>query len=585
MTAFEVDLAGLLGVLGGHLYSEPGVFVRELVQNAADAIVLRRADEPGHAGAIVVRCEPGALVFEDDGAGLDEAGITAALGRIGYSTKRGAAPAGTSGRFGIGLLSGFLVAERIVVTTRAAGRPALRWTGRADGTWQTEPAERDAVGTSVRLELLAAHAGFAGEDRLAALLRRYVRFLPIALTLAGPGGARRIDERPPWREADALAAARSFAGERGSGALTATVVAAPGLSGLLWIHPERAQPDGGRVALYQHGILVEDAARDLLPAWASFVSGALESSALAPTASRETYVRDAAAAAVAATLREHLLGWLAGLPREVRVFERVLALHATHLRGACASSPELLDALGDHIPLETNLGEVDLPTLRAATGGDRPLRVADSPQSFAHVAPLATAQGVPVINACYLHDRPFVEAWARRRGVPLALLDVAALAVLLRPAPEAEERFGPVLARARALLQPLDVAPEIGRFEPSSVPAFLVTDPTALRERARALVRGSSSALSRDLLRALPVARAERSIRFVLNVDNPLVAALPGAADLALASHAVRLLYVQAAMLVRRTLSLSETRVFSDDLRLLLEQAVGDAGGSRGPWN
>src|SRR6478609_5104164 len=103
MKSFDVDLAGLLRVFGGHLYSDPAVFVRELVQNAADAIVLRRQNQPAHAGAIRVSVEGNSVFFEDDGAGLDRAGIAAALGRIGYSTKRGDAPRGTAGQFGIGL--------------------------------------------------------------------------------------------------------------------------------------------------------------------------------------------------------------------------------------------------------------------------------------------------------------------------------------------------------------------------------------------------------------------------------------------------------------------------------------------------
>jgi hypothetical protein len=147
-----------------------------------------------------------------------------------------------------------------------------------------------------------------------------------------------------------------------------------------------------------------------------------------------------------------------------------------------------------------------------------------------------------------------------------------------------------VLARARELLEPLDVEPEIGRFEPRSVPAFLVTEPTALRERARDIVRHGSSELARDLLRGLSVARGERGTRFVLNVDNPLVSALPDAADPELAAYAVRLCYAQSAMVLRRTLSLAEARVFSEDLSRLLVRAVGVPSSApdkapSGDWN
>ena len=39
-------------------------------------------------------------------------------------------------------------------------------------------------------------------------------------------------------------------------------------------------------------MLLDDDARDLLPRWAGFVAGAIESDALTPTASREDLQRD-----------------------------------------------------------------------------------------------------------------------------------------------------------------------------------------------------------------------------------------------------------------------------------------------------
>ena len=39
---FQVNLAGLIDLLSNHLYSNPGVFIREVLQNAADAITARK---------------------------------------------------------------------------------------------------------------------------------------------------------------------------------------------------------------------------------------------------------------------------------------------------------------------------------------------------------------------------------------------------------------------------------------------------------------------------------------------------------------------------------------------------------------
>ena len=43
---FQVDLRGMVDLLSHHLYSSPRVFIRELMQNAIDAITARRLLDP-----------------------------------------------------------------------------------------------------------------------------------------------------------------------------------------------------------------------------------------------------------------------------------------------------------------------------------------------------------------------------------------------------------------------------------------------------------------------------------------------------------------------------------------------------------
>ena len=53
----ETNFDGLIKLLAEHLYSEPDVFVRELVQNASDSIVRRRDREPDLAGRIEITAD------------------------------------------------------------------------------------------------------------------------------------------------------------------------------------------------------------------------------------------------------------------------------------------------------------------------------------------------------------------------------------------------------------------------------------------------------------------------------------------------------------------------------------------------
>ncbi|MBX6768152.1 MAG: ATP-binding protein, partial [Actinomadura rubrobrunea] len=148
--AFQVDLRGVVDLLSRHLYSSPRVYLRELLQNAVDAITARG----GAGGAVRIETGGGRLRVHDDGVGLTEDEVHRLLATIGRSSKRdelGFARHDFLGQFGIGLLSAFLVADEIEVETRsarAADAAPVRWTGLADGRYRVEPGERDEPGTT-----------------------------------------------------------------------------------------------------------------------------------------------------------------------------------------------------------------------------------------------------------------------------------------------------------------------------------------------------------------------------------------------------------------------------------------------------
>src|SRR5262245_55304864 len=92
LRATQVDLAGLMRVLGENLYSTPMVALRELVQNAHDACVRRQVEAPEGAPppSIRVRVDAGAghLTVEDNGAGLTREEILAYLATVGAGYTR-----------------------------------------------------------------------------------------------------------------------------------------------------------------------------------------------------------------------------------------------------------------------------------------------------------------------------------------------------------------------------------------------------------------------------------------------------------------------------------------------------------------
>src|SRR5436189_6279515 len=201
---FQVDLRGVVDLLSHHLYASPRVFVRELLQNAVDAITARRADDPSAPGAVRFESSDvtgdGTLRVHDTGIGLTEAQVHELLARIGRSSKRddlGFARHEFLGQFGIGLLSCFLVADEIRVETRAEGFPTVCWTGYADGRYSVAAADqpRAEVGTTVTLVPRRDAEQWLGGETVTDLARLYGSLLPVEVRV---GHVHTTEGGPPW---------------------------------------------------------------------------------------------------------------------------------------------------------------------------------------------------------------------------------------------------------------------------------------------------------------------------------------------------------------------------------------------------
>ncbi|MEU4741939.1 molecular chaperone [Actinosynnema sp. NPDC023658] len=134
---FELVRDDVLELLGGtKLYGNPNVFVRELLQNAVDAVRLRRLLDPDHErGAVAVSCweEGGSIWFriDDNGIGMDLYAIRKYFLQVGRSYYNSddlrrelrhlsaqRSRFGAISRFGIGVMSCFMLGDRIEVSTR-----------------------------------------------------------------------------------------------------------------------------------------------------------------------------------------------------------------------------------------------------------------------------------------------------------------------------------------------------------------------------------------------------------------------------------------------------------------------------------
>lgn len=119
--AFDVETSRILQILASEIYDSPKAFLRENVQNAYDAILMRStAQTPSRHGKIKVTVEPSRIMVQDDGIGMTEDVLRSNFWRAGSSGKKSelAQRAGVIGTFGIGAMANFGVCTSLRVETR-----------------------------------------------------------------------------------------------------------------------------------------------------------------------------------------------------------------------------------------------------------------------------------------------------------------------------------------------------------------------------------------------------------------------------------------------------------------------------------
>lgn len=329
-------------VLGKHLYSTPTVAIRELVQNAHDSIIRRRMEAPewGEPARITVTGDQarGVIRVTDTGAGLTDEEIHRFLATVGVGYTRTLRErnddAGLIGMFGLGFLSAFVLAADVVLVTTSYQDPSRGWRYQsATGEkYSLTPVAPRPVGTEVILTLRDSFSHLASQEVLRQILSAYCILLKEPLYLAGEEVPLNPDN-PPWREPEGntrghpvwlqrkrLEFARRFDGYFEP---VCTLPVAPPRDdpevdavGLLWVQDGATYgtSDNRQLSVFGRGMLLDDDARDLLPPWAGFISGVIESNLLTPTASREDLQKDDCYHATREALEEALITGLAAVP-------------------------------------------------------------------------------------------------------------------------------------------------------------------------------------------------------------------------------------------------------------------------------
>jgi molecular chaperone HtpG len=323
---FQAEVAELLHLMVHSVYSETDIFLRELISNASDALDKLRyeaiaapdlmADGAPPKIRIVPDKKAGRLTVIDNGIGMDRQELIDNLGTIARSGTKSFLSrlteakdgAGLIGQFGVGFYAAFMVADRIVVTSRRAGTgEAWVWSSSGGSGFEIAPgseqdAERLIRGTEIALHLKPDAKKYLEPYEIERIVGAYSDNIQFPIELVPEEGEPRqinsasaLWQRPKSEltAEDYKQAYKSIAGAFDDPAMTlhyraegrqsyAVLLFAPSTKPFDLFEPQRK----GKVKLYVRRVFIADDA-DLLPAYLRFIRGVIDSEDLPLNISRE----------------------------------------------------------------------------------------------------------------------------------------------------------------------------------------------------------------------------------------------------------------------------------------------------------
>jgi len=340
---FKAELKQLLNLIVHSLYTQPEIFMRELISNASDALnkvrFMQLTDqnilEPERELKIRIEVDSKKHTFsiEDTGIGMshdeliENIGTVAKSGTLHYLEKiqkeGQKIDADLIGQFGVGFYSVFMVTDEVSVETRQASpdSKAYLWKSDGKGTFSISEIIREERGTRISFTLKDEYKEFAEEYRVKSIIQKYSNFIGFPIFI----GKERINSLEAlWRKSkdelkdDELTEFYKYvAGDFKAplGHLHLSLEGTVNFKALLFVPPDAPYDIFNDIRekslhLYTNRVFVQDNAPDLLPEYLRFIKGVVDTEDLPLNISRQVTQDSPVMAKIRNVLTTRILGML-----------------------------------------------------------------------------------------------------------------------------------------------------------------------------------------------------------------------------------------------------------------------------------
>lgn len=586
----KTNFEGLIRLLADGLYSTSDIFVRELIQNGHDSIVRREAlKESFYQGEISITYDSSekSITFADNGIGMDESDIEnflSVIGSTGTGISKGELEDMFSeeliGQFGIGMLSSFLVASKVCVQTHKVNSDtAYQWVNYGSTECELSLIDRKEVGTAVTVFVRPDFTYLLDRQKLEEIIRRYCDFISVPVKINGTGPVNAIFA--PWdkeyqtaeQEMDTYS---TFVNRR-----------FPDMSmdvfpininkqvegkdyraqGVLYISNQHLAGlnSTGTLDIFVRKMLVKEGDTSLLPTWAKFVRGVVDSPDLSPTAGRDNINQENTAfKVIQAELGVKVIERLEYLAENrLDKFSYINQWHHDHLKGMAMVNEDFFSQVADLLLFETNQGDVSLQRyipMNPLIEGRNPIYYFSHYDSAAQYYRMANEKGLVVINAGRNYDEELLEKYGEHHPeVTLEKLNVLDKGIFFDEL-SAEERlqFRRLEERMSYHLNHdlgLNIVLNTKLYAPKAVPAVIIETEVSKTDRELQDLLNTPSLRMNfgDAFRSIQERIHNRPVQLALNGRNTLIQLLSKAnLDSVVTSTVMTLLYNNALIYSHR---------------------------------